>query len=383
MVGLGNGSLTVAQQGREMTSVNTGFNPYAQLGSAYARAAAAQPTLARILSAADTGNQPDGNAATNLTLSDAARAQLAKVSTSKDFAGVTADARATLDGLYAAAKVKGPIAADGKTTVDLSSLDRRSLFAIATNNGGKFSADEQKTANTELVNRFKDVLAPAVATSKLTGDFSPVYKAALDFLDSASGEEKATAIWSAQRAAVLKGVQATQQNPTTAPAGITDDPVAAYLAQDASGSPTATQDISTVARNVRATLDAQANAATAAGKELVFDPRRKTGQQADLSSIDNRSLAAMSLNQDGLFSGLESFAAKQTLGSRNRASVVAALKQSQTSRDPTQLSLGILNTYSSMSAEERQAANWTPAFRDNAIANYNSTRQIMSILNGA
>jgi hypothetical protein len=383
MVGLGNGSLTVAQQGREMTSVNTGFNPYAQLGSAYARAAAAQPTLASILSAADTGNQPDGNAATNLTLSDAARAQLAKVSTSKDFAAVTADARTTLDGLYAAAKVKGPIAADGKTTVDLSSLDRRSLFAIATNNGGKFSADEQKTANTELVNRFKDVLAPAVATSKLTGDFSPVYKAALDFLDSASGEEKATAIWSAQRAAVLKGVQATQQNPTTAPAGITDDPVAAYLAQDASGSPTATQDISTVARNVRATLDAQANAATAAGKELVFDPRRKTGQQADLSSIDNRSLAAMSLNQDGLFSGLESFAAKQTLGSRNRASVLAALKQSQTSRDPTQLSLGILNTYSSMSAEERQAANWTPAFRDNAIANYNSTRQIMSILNGA
>jgi hypothetical protein len=165
--------------------------------------------------------------------------------------------------------------------------------------------------------------------------------------------------------------------------GISNDPVADYLAQDASGSPTTTQDIATVAKNVRATLDAQAKAAAADGKELVFDPRRKTGQQADLSSIDNRSLAAMSLNQDSLFSGLESFAAKQTLDSRNRASVLAALKQSQASRDPTQLSLGILNTYSSMSAEERQAANWTPAFRDNAIANYKSTRQIMSILSGA
>ena len=366
-----------------MTSVNTSLNPYAQIGSAYARAAAAQPTLAGILSAADSGNPPDSNAATNLTLSDAARAQLANASTSKDFTTVTADARTTLDGLYAAAKVQGPIGADGKTTVDLSSLDRRSLFAIATNNGGKFSPDEQKAAGTELGNRFNDTLAPAAATSKLTGDFSSVYKAALGYLDGASSEEKATATWSAQRAAVLKGVLATQQNPTTAPAAIPNDPVAAYLAQNANGTTTATQDFSTVAKNARAALDAQAKAATAAGKELVFDPGRKTGQQADLSSIDSRSLAAISLNQNGLFSNLESFAAKQTLDSRNRASVLAALKQSQSSGDPTQLSLGILNTYSSMSAEERQAANWTPAFRDNAIANYKSTSQIMSMLNGA
>lgn len=366
-----------------MTSVNTSLNPYAQLGSAYARAAAAPPTLASILSAADSGNPPNSNAATNLTLSDAARAQLANASASKDFTAVTADARTALDGLYAAAKVQGPIGTDGNTTIDLSSLDRRSLFAIATNNGGKFSPDEQKVASTELGNRFNGALAPAVATSKLTGDFSSIYKAALGYLDGASSEEKATATWSAQRAAVLKGVLATQQNPTTAPAAIPNDPVAAYLAQNPNGTTTATQDFSTVAKNARATLDAQAKAAAAAGKELVFDPGRKTGQQADLSSIDSRSLAAISLNQNGLFSNLESFAAKQTLDSRNRASVLAALKQSQSSGDPTQLSLGILNTYSSMSAEERQAANWTPAFRDNTIANYKSTSQIMSMLNGA
>jgi hypothetical protein len=356
-----------------MTSVNSGLNPYAQMGSAYARATAPQPTLASVLSATDSGNQPDINAATNLTLSDAARARLANATTSRDFTAVTADARTALDGLYAAAKVKGPIGADGKTTIDLSSFDRRSLFAIATNNGGKFSPDEQKAANTELGNRFNDVLAPAAATSKLTGDFSSVYKAALDYLDGASGEEKATATWSAQRAAVLKGVQATQQNPTTAPTGIADDPVAAYLAQNANGGSVATQDISTVARNVRATLDAQAKAAAAIGK---------SGQQADLSAIDNRSLAAISLNQDGLFSNQESFAAKHALDARSRASILAALKQSQTSSDPTQLSLGILNTYSSMSAEERQAVNWTPAFRDNVVASYKSTSQILSMLKG-
>jgi len=365
-----------------MTSVSTGLNPYAQLGSVYARAAAPQPTLADALSAVDSGNQPDTNAATNLTLSAAARAQLASAATLKDFTAVTADARSALDGLYTAAKVKAPISNDGTTTIDLSSFDRRSLFAIATNNGGKFSPDEQKVASTELANRYNDALAPAVATSKLTGDFSSLYKAALDYLDGASGEEKETATWSVQRAAVLKGVQATQQNPHTAPTGITNDPVAAYLAQNAPGGGTTTQGISTVAKNARATLDAQAKAAAAVGKELVFDPGRKTGQQADLSSIDGRSLAAISLNQDNLFSKQESFAAKQTLDSRARASILAALKHSQSSGDPTQLSLGILNTYSSLSAEERQAVNWTPAFRDNLVANYKSSSHILSILRG-
>jgi hypothetical protein len=364
-----------------MTSINTGPNPYAQLGSAYARAAATQPSLANALNNAETGNPPDNSAATNLTLSDAARAQLAGGAAAKDFTTVTAEARAALDALYAAAKVTGPIDADGKTTVDLSSLDRRSLFAVSTNNGGKFSPDEQKAAATELGNRFDDVLAPAAATSKLTGDFSSLYKAALDHLDGASNEEKATATWSAQRAAVLKGVQATLQNPAVAP-DIANDPVGAYLSQNATGGGTATQNISTVARKVRAALDAQAKAALAAGKELVFDSGRKTGQQADLASLDNRSLAAVSLNQDGLFSNQESYAAKQLLASRSRASILAALHQSQTSGDPSQLSLGIINAYSSMSSEERQAVNWTPSFRDNAVASYKSTRQILSMLRG-
>lgn len=363
-----------------MTSVHAGANPYTQLGSAYARAAATQPSLAGILNAADSANPPDSNAATNLTLSDAARARLASTAAEKDFSTVTSDARAALDALYAAAEVNGPIDADGKTTIDLTSLDRRALFAIVTNNGGKFSPDEQNAVNTELGNRFNDALAPAAATAKLTGDFSSLYRTALDYLDGASGEEKATAAWSALRSAVQKGVQATQQDPTTAPANIANDPVAAYLARSADDVTTPTADISSVARKVRAAFDAQAKAATAAGKELVFDAGRKTGQLADLSSIDNRSLAAVSLNQDGLFSSLESFAARQALDSRNRASVLAALKQSQTSGDPTQLSLGILNAYSSMSAEERQAVNWTPAIRDNAIANYNSSRHILSML---
>ena len=80
---------------------------------------------------------------------------------------------------------------------------------------------------------------------------------------------------------------------------------------------------------MRPTLDAQEKAAAAAGKP---------SQQADLSAVDNRSLATISLNQDNLFSARESHAAKQTLESRNRASILAALKQSQSTRrsDPAQ-----------------------------------------------
>jgi hypothetical protein len=361
-----------------MTTVNTGFNPYANLGYAYARAPATPPSLANVLASADAGFA--SNAATNLTLSDAALAQLANVATVKDFSTVTSQARTALDGLYAAAKVTGPLDASGNPGIDLSSLDRRSLFAIASNNAGKFTPDEQNVASRELSNRFNAALAPAAATTRLTGDYGAIYQAALTYLDGASSEEKATAAWSVQRAAVLKGVLATQQNPATAPSGIAGDPVAAYLAQYPNGSSTTTQDFSSVAKAVRATLDAQAKAAAASGRELIYDSRRKSGQLADLSGIDNRSLAAIALNQDQLFSKQESLAAKQELDSRGRASILSALKQSQSSGDPAKLSLGILNAYSAMSGEERQAANWTPALRDTAVRSYKSTTQLLSML---
>ncbi|HEY0328536.1 MAG TPA: hypothetical protein VGC77_05490 [Rhodopseudomonas sp.] len=364
-----------------MTSVYTGYsNPYA--GSAYSRAAATQPSLANTLATIDDSSTGSSSSATNLTLSDAARAQLAGSSSQPDFTAISNAARATLDGLYAAAKVSGPLDADGKLTIDLSSLDRRSLFAIVTNNGGKFSADEQSAASAALGNRFDAAVSPAAQTSKLTGDYGAIYKAALDYLDAASPEEKATNGWAAQRNAVAKGVQATQADPSKLPSGISNDPVAAYLAQYPDGSTTTTQDFSSVAKSVRATLDAQAKAAASLGRELVFDPGRKTGQLADLSTIDNRSLSAIALNQDQLFSKQESFAAKQELDSRSRASILAALKQSQSSGDPTQLSLGILNAYSAMSSEERQATNWTTTFRDTAVQSYKSTSSLLSMLKG-
>ncbi|MGY4572402.1 hypothetical protein [Bradyrhizobium sp. USDA 3256] len=364
-----------------MTSIGTTPNPYAQYGSAYARAAAT-PSLAATLSgdgtAGDLSASSTSNAATNLTLSDAARAQFAKAPL-PDFATVTSDARITLDRLYTVAGVKAPIV-DGETTIDLSTLDRRSLFAISTNNGGKFTPDEQAVAATELKQRFDKAMEPSLATTRLTGDYSVSYKAALDYLDGASDEEKATATWASQRAAVLKGHQATQQDPNTAPSGISGDPIAAALAGTAPPTKSTTRDFGSVAGDVRAFLDRQKSEAAKSGKELVYDVRRKTGQLADLSSLDNRSLSAISLNQDKKFSTEEIFAAKQELNTRTRLAVLDALKQSQTAGDPRQFSLGILKQYSSMSAEERQAANWTQDFQDAAIKSYKSTSTLLSIL---
>jgi hypothetical protein len=198
--------------------------------------------------------------------------------------------------------------------------------------------------------------------------------------DGASDEEKATATWASQRAAVLKGYQATQQDPNKAPSGITGDPIAAALAGTAPPTTGNARDFSSVASDVRAFLDRQKSEAAKSGKELVYDPRRKTGQLADLSSLDNRSLSAISLNQDKKFSGEEIFAAKQELNTRTRLAVLDALKQSQSAGDPRQFSLGILKKYSSMSAEERQAANWTKDFQDAAVKSYKSTSTLLSIL---
>lgn len=368
-----------------MTSIN-GYNPYAQYGSAYARAAATQPSLADALNAAEAGNSNplDPNAATNLTLSDAAKARLASDTATPDFATVTADARTALDKLYAAAKVTSPLSTDGKTMIDLSSLDRRSLFAIATNNGGKFTPDEQKVASTELTNRFNAVLAPAAAATSMTKNYTVVYKAALDYLDGASGEEKATATWAAQRAAVQKGYDAAKQKPDTAPSGISGDPVASFLVQNPDGVPVGTtKTFGTVATGARAALDAQARLAAENKTELVYDPARKFGQLVDFSSFDNRSLSAITLNQDQKFSNQEIYAAKKELDTRTRTSILNSLKQSQQSGDPSQLSLGILQSYSAMSDEERQASGWTPSFRDNVLQSYKTTSNILSILQGS
>jgi hypothetical protein len=320
------------------------------------------------------------SSATLVTLSAAAQAALAQASVA-DFATVTADARAALDALYKAAKVTGPLT-DGKQTVDLSSLDRRELYAIVSNGGQKFSTDEQTVAANELAARFDAVLSPQTAVARLTGDWSQVYKAALDYMQGAGPEERATATWKAQVQALQQGYDAAVAAPGSPPPASADDPVAAFLARtptdgDANGN---LRDFSQVANDARTALDLQQQAADKKGVALVYDPGRKNGQLVDLSGFDNRTLSAIALNQGAQFSPSEVRAAKTELDSRTRASLLAAFKQSSSSSDPRAFSLGLISTYAQMSPEERQATNFTTDFRDVAVQNYQSTSSLISML---
>jgi hypothetical protein len=347
---------------------------YTSVGTANASGAAAAPDTPAV----ETATQAADNA-TNVTLSDQARALLAAQDATKTFATVTADARLALDQLYKDAKVTAPLSG-GKPTIDLTALDRRALFAIASNSQNKFTGDEQTVASMELQRRFDVAIGPKVAASDLTGDYSAAYKAALDYLDGASSEEKASSGWLLQHTALTQGLEAAKRNPSALPAGIENDPIADLVARGAKQPDVSNvADFGSLANLVRTSLDQQNIAAKRNGEELVFDRQRKTGQLADFSGFDNRALSAIALNQGSQFSVVETRAAKVELDARTRATMLQAF-QSQSSADPREFSYSLLSQYAGMSAEERQALNWTTDFRDQTVASYKSATSLLSML---
>jgi hypothetical protein len=359
-----------------MTTAISGYSPsmLAYLGSAYGKATSSTDTATASATAAQSA------ASDTVTLSDAALALLAAQSTDKDFATVTADARITLDNLYKAAKVTVPLAG-GQATVDLTNIDRRTLYAIASNSGLKFTADEQTVASQELLRRFDTAMAPPAAAARLIGDYSTLYKAGLAYFDGMSAEEKSTDAWAVQYAAMKTGYLIAQQQPDMLPQGIDNDPIADFVENGPSAEVPEPTNFSSVAQGARLALDRQYDAANKNGKEIVFDPRRRTGQLMDLSGLDNRSLSAVSLNQGNLFSVDEVRMAKKELDARTRASVLQAFQQGSKGGDPLAFSLGIVQRYQGMSAEERQAMNWSPDFLDTAVKNYQSTSSLLAMMN--
>jgi hypothetical protein len=356
-----------------MTSV-TSSSTYGYSNLAYARSANSDA-----VSNGGTASTPAAStqsSATNVTLSDHARALLAAQSGEKDFATVTADARATLDGLYKASNVTVPLAGD-KPTIDLTGLDRRTLFAIATNSAGKFTEAEQTVAARELQRRFDAALGPPAAATQLVGDNSVLYKAAIAYFDGMSAEEKATDGWAKQRAALTQGYEAAQLRPEVLPAGIANDPIPDFVKR--AGQITTAPDSGSAAQTVRLVLDQQYDAAAKKGSELVFDPQRRSGQLVDFSGLDNRTLSAAALNQDNLFSAEEVRAAKREIDTRTRMSFLQAFQQAGSSGDPRAFSLGLIQQYQGMSAEERQVANLSPSFVDLAVKNYKSTSSLLSM----
>jgi hypothetical protein len=145
-------------------------------------------------------------------LSDAVVSPQAGAS-SASFDEVARNARASMDARYAQMAESGtPFdinSFEGKDWYTLTAdLDRRSLFAVASNAGGMFSEEEQDIAQSIMGQQ--QGLAMGLysgPTSKadqfqsaFPGDYAAIYQAGMRFLDQVSPEEKASVTWAVERA---------------------------------------------------------------------------------------------------------------------------------------------------------------------------------------
>lgn len=344
-----------------MTSVGT-----VSQSLSYAQIIANAQKLAQssaVSSASTATTSQSGSSATNVTLSDAARAALAAT---RDFATVITAARATLDRLLAEARRTSPLADDGSLAIDLSTVDRRELFAISTNANQQFTVDEQKAAAIELQSRFDQALAGPTAVGRVTGSIKGLYVAALAYFDAMSPEEKASAAYADQRAALETTLAAIEADPSTMPSDPAD-PVAAYLERLSAGETGGPRDISDVAADARATLDAQ---------------YADGGENPDYSEFDSRSIAAVALNASGDFSAAEVRAASASIRSRSGAALLASLKTADAG-NPAAFAENVISLYGAMSAEERAAAGWSSQLYEAAVANYRTASKLSSYLGEA
>lgn len=342
-----------------MTSVGTVGTSlsYAQI------LANAQKTTTSSASTSSATTSSNASADT-VTLSDAAKAALAE----KDFATVTTDARATMDALLAAAKLTSPLK-DGALAIDLSKVDRRELYAMSTNSNQKFTVDEQKAAAIELQNRFDKALAGPTAVGRVTGSIKGLYTAALAYFDSMGPEEKATAAYADQRAALEQMIKQLESDPGTLPGAVANDPIDTYMQRLADGETGRLRDITSVASDARSTLDA------------LYKSSGTT--KPDYADFDSRSVAAVALNSGGQFSLTESRAASNEIRTRSASALLAGLKSAGSSTDPGAFAQNIISLYGAMSTEERAAAGWSDNLYAAAVANYQTASKLSSFLGAA
>lgn len=151
-----------------------------------------------------------GVSATSISLSASATAATAAASGAvedrpagrKDFATVAKDARASLDAGY---QKIGKTTGDIRTTFNewktaFGELDRRSLYAIASNEGDHFSDVERSAAQSIMDDQVNTAMGfdnPANAAHPTAA----MSRSEVRFLDGVSDEEKASLGWAKRRAA--------------------------------------------------------------------------------------------------------------------------------------------------------------------------------------
>lgn len=310
------------------------------------------------------------SSATTVTLSQEAQAALSE----KPFATVIADAHTRMKALLADTMRSSPLE-DGKLAVDLSQFERRELFAISSNSGGMFSEDEIKAAKIELQRRFDAALVGPHAVARVTSDFNALYKAAQDYLESMSAEEKATTGWKNQMDAVKEAIAQFKADPDKALSQIEHDPVFDYLRRVTAGEAGETRTFADVTNDARATLDRQYEKARNEGLTLA--------QAMDLSHFTGRALSAIALNSEGKFSSAEIKEAKIVLSERSRNAMLAAYENSKSANSPTALAENMIAQYGAMTPEEREAAGWTEGFYKTIVSNYQTSATIAQMFSSS
>jgi hypothetical protein len=350
--------------------------PTSSAYSAYQSYAAKGGTAATKATVPAQQEQQGASAATAVTLSDEAKAALAE----RDFAAVISEARAKLTALLTEADRTSPLH-NGKLALDLSNLDQRELYAMASDES--FSADEREAAGLEMQRRFEAALAGPAAIAKVTGNYTNLYKAAPTYLDALGAEEKASADWKAGRDAVTEGLKQLKTAPGSLPEAGESDPVALYLALTESGEAAEPVSMTDMADNTRAALDRLYAQAKANGKMPTFNRATTTGTFIDVSAFSSRALSAMVLDSGGQFSTEEVNAARTVLKAKSGATLLAGFQSANKSGDPTAFSQNIISAFTSLSAEERQAVGWSEQLYQAAMQSYATTSKLMNMFTQA
>lgn len=351
-----------------MVAVNTAtyYSPYSTTNSSKAFTTSASTGTTATATGATS-------AATSVTLSDEAKAALAE----RSFVSVVADAREKLTKLLETAGRKSPLQNEA-LALDMTSLDAREIYAIASDNS--FTADEREAAKLEMQRRLEAALSGPLAISRVTGDFTSLYKAAATFLDALGPEEKASEDWKASRAAVTDGLKQLEKDPKTLPSVGEDDPVGTYIELlEVRGA--LDQSMATLATNARTAIDKRIAEIHATGRIPSFKTTANEGTRVDLSGLSSRTLSAIVLDKDGQFSSQEINAAKAELRGKSSAVLMAGLKSASQSTDPTAFSQNVISAFSSLSPEEREAAGWSDKLYEAAVANYSSSSKLLEMFN--
>jgi len=140
----------------------------------------------------------------------------------KDFATVATDARSTLDAFFAKQGKPASIYTPGKQWDDvLGTLDRRSLYAIASNEGGRFSELEQGHARNAMGQQL--VAAIGLTDGTYSTDPAAGFRAGIAFLDGVSEEEQGSKLWATERAATQWSYEMTMRRDGREPEDVESD----------------------------------------------------------------------------------------------------------------------------------------------------------------